>query len=478
MPSGSTGPAVTAPPPAEALPGSRTTPALVGLPVLVVAAAAGFAWDPWLTFGILLGSVLFGLSVHWPLGVVAAMLAIGPLDLSFLTGGFKTMFEQLGGLDMNGIRLIFVSAGLGLVVLGDRGYWGEFRSPAVWLWALFLAYGFATLAFSADPLEGARLIMKLAWPLLIYLLAVRASPTDLDRLVDWTLVGAAVLVVINPVFTALGDVYVEADGQLRLMGAGTHQNPFSFAMLVVMLVSLVRFTFRRQPRYLLLAAGAGSWMVLTQTRITFLAGLVSLGVIALYSAVVRRNFRAAGWGLLAAVALGVVLAPFVLERTFGTVPSLPELRALLSDPVALYGAINWSGREILWAVLVLAWMTSPWIGLGMGSSSAVLAALVPTELGSVAHNEYIRLGTDTGVLGVGLFALAALTWLLAAARSGLGADSKTQEFVLPAIAIMVAWAVISVTDNAFDYYAPFTQFAGFFVGASVALHRRSAARAS
>ena len=441
----------------------------VGLALLVVISAAGTSWDPWLTLGMLIGCVLFGLTLTWPLGVIAAMLAIGPLDLSFLTGGFKTMFEQLGGLDMNGIRLIFVSAGLGLVVIIDRRYWGRLASPPVRWYLVFLAFAASTLPGSEDALEGLRLLLKRAWPLLTFLVvaAPDRSHRQIDRMGDWLLIGAAVLIVINPLFILLGGVFVEDTGEVRLMGAGTHQNPFSFAMLVAVIVSLVRFASRGQMRYLVLAAGATTWIALTLTRITFLAGAVSLGVVALYSAVVRRNYRAAAVGAGAVLVLTAALAPVLLERTFGVAPSFAELLELFRDPIRLYETINWSGRELFWAVLVVAWMASPWLGLGLGSSTSVLRSVFPEDMGLVAHNEYIRLGTDTGFLGIILFAVAMLAWLRVAVAAGLKSDPRVQEVTLPALAILMAWGVISLTDNAFDYYGPLTQFAGFFVAASL-----------
>ena len=441
----------------------------VGLALLVVISAAGTSWDPWLTLGMLIGCVLFGLTLTWPLGVIAAMLAIGPLDLSFLTGGFKTMFEQLGGLDMNGIRLIFVSAGLGLVVIIDRRYWGRLASPPVRWYLVFLAFAASTLPGSEDALEGLRLLLKLAWPLLTFLVvaAPDRSHRQIDRMVDWLLIGAAVLIVINPLFILLGGVFVEDTGEVRLMGAGAHQNPFSFTMLVAVIVSLVRFASRGQMRYLVVAAGATTWIALTLTRITFLAGAVSLGVVALYSAVVRRNYRAAAVGAGAVLVLTAALAPVLLERTFGVAPSFPEVLELFRDPIRLYETINWAGREISWAVLVVAWMASPWLGLGLGSSTSVLRSVFPEDMGLVAHNEYIRLGTDTGFLGIILFAVAMLAWLRVAVAAGLKSDPRVQEVTLPALAILMAWGVISLTDNAFDYYGPLTQFAGFFVAASL-----------
>jgi len=439
------------------------------LALLVVASAVGTSWDPWLTLGVLIGCVLFGLTVTWPLAVITAMLAIGPLDLSFLTGGFKTMFEQWGGLDMNGIRLIFVSAGLGLVVITDRRYWGRLASPPVRWYLLFLVFAASTLVTSEDPLEGLRLLLKLAWPLLTFLVVAAPGRThkEIDRMVDWLLIGATVVIVINPLFILAGGVFVEDTGEVRLMGAGTHQNPFSFAMLVAVLVSLVRFASRGQMRYLVVAAGAMTWITLTLTRITFLAGAVSLGVVALYSAVVRRNYRGAAIGAGAVLLLTLVLAPMLMERTFGVAPSLAELIELFQDPIRLYQTINWSGRELFWAVLVLAWTASPWLGLGLGSSTSVLRSVFPEDMGLVAHNEYIRLGTDTGFVGIMLFAVAMLAWVRVAVTAGRNGDRRVQEVALPALAILVAWGVISLTDNAFDYYGPFTQFAGFFVGASL-----------
>ena len=447
-----------------------------GVVLLVVVSAAGTAWDPWLTLGILLGSVLFGLTVTWPLGIIAAMLAIGPLDLSFLTGGFKTMFEQWGGLDMNGIRLIFVSAGFGLVILTDRRYWGRLASPPVRWYVLFLAFAASTLFVSLDPNEGLRLLLKLTWPLLIFLIVAAQGRThrQIERVVDWLLIGASVLIVINPMFILFGSVFVEDTGEVRFMGAGTHQNPFSFAMLVALLVSLGRFATRGQMRYLAIAFGSATWIALTQTRITFLAGAVSLGAVGLYSALVRRNFRAGALGAGAALVLTLALSPVILQRTFGVAPSLGELLQLFQDPVRLYLTINWSGREVFWAVLVLAWMASPWLGLGLGSSKAVLGfAFYFEEFGLVAHNEYIRLGHDTGYVGIGLFTMAMVAWVRVAVAAGVSKDPRVQEITLPALAILMAWGVISITDNAFDYYTPLTQFAGFFVGASLVSMRWS-----
>jgi hypothetical protein len=43
-----------------------------------------------------------------------------------------------------------------------------------------------------------------------------------------------------------------------------------------------------------------------------------------------------------------------------------------------------------------------------------------------------------------------------------------KEYALPAIGCISALAVIGLTDNAFDYYGPFTQYLGFLCGGAIA----------
>ncbi|MDP2959333.1 MAG: hypothetical protein Q8N53_23130, partial [Longimicrobiales bacterium] len=354
---------------------------LAGLAGVTVAAAAGLAWTPWLAAGAVLGTALVAVSVAWPAAVVTVLLFLGPLDLAFLTGGFKELFASLGGLDMNGIRLLAVSAGLGLALLADPGQRARLASPPVRWYLMFLAWAGVSLAWSGDAMEGLRLLFKLAWPLLIYLTVSAPGRTraDVEGMTNWVLAGGALLVVVNPLFVLSGNVVVEVSGDVRLGGAGVHQNPFSFYLLVVVLLSLGRFATRGQWRYVVLASGAIAWMALTLTRITMLAGFVALAGAGLYGVLARRSLRPALVAVGLGALIGVALLPVVMERTFGYVPTVAELLALARDPVGLFLRINWQGRELFWGVLVASWAASPWLGLGLGSSSGILKALFPRE---------------------------------------------------------------------------------------------------
>jgi O-antigen ligase len=101
-------------------------------------------------------------------------------------------------------------------------------------------------------------------------------------------------------------------------------------------------------------------------------------------------------------------------------------------------------------------------GLGLGSSSAVIRENFPAHDVGVAHNEYLRVATDTGLIGSLLYFIAILSWIGAVARGAWRQDeARVREFALPALGTIAAWMFIAFTDNPFDYYGYFTQYVGF-----------------
>jgi O-antigen ligase len=149
-------------------------------------------------------------------------------------------------------------------------------------------------------------------------------------------------------------------------------------------------------------------------------------------------------------------------------PTPGELVQIVRDPGLLYQSINWQGRQLIWILLWGAFMTSPLWGLGLGSSTAVMREYFGEGGVDVAHNEYLRLATDTGVVGLGLFMIAMIIWLVAAIRMSRRPQLEVREFALAAAGLSVAWFVIAMTDNAINYYNNFSQYLGFLMAGAVA----------
>lgn len=450
---------------------ARGAAAVMGAVAVCVAASYVLVDEPWMATGVVVGGTILCLLILRPKLILGLMLALGPFDLSFMTGGFKALLPGLGGLDMNGIRLIGVVAGLGALALVERDMVRHALGRYGRWYVVFLIFAAATLLYTPARVEGLRLLFKLAYPFMLFVavLAMVRTREELERLTDWTLWGAiAIALVLNPIYVLAGGYEVDLAGRVRVHGVGAHENPFSFYLLVVTLISFTRYSVRGQLRYLALCGVFGVWMALTLTRITLLAGLAGLTGAALYAALIARNYRAVTAAGIIGGALATVLVPVALERSLGYIPTASELWRLLTDPVAFWESVNWQGRQIIWPVLFRMFLASPIVGNGLGASTVFLIETFQGAMGGVIHNEYLRLLIDTGIVGATLFAIAVLSWLTGVLRAGRNDDPLAREFAMPAFAAIVAWVFIAATDNAFDYYAPFTQYIGFLCAGALA----------
>jgi O-antigen ligase len=456
--------------------GTGPAPQLVAITAfagLSVAVAAGIVYEPWLTAGAVGGVLLMLATLARPLWVLSVMLVVGPIDLSFMTGGFKSLDAVAGGLDMNGIRLVGITASVVAVALLDPSLIREATAKYGRWFLVFLTYCAATLVMSDSLIDGLRLLFKLAYPFLVFVavLGIARTRRELERLGDWVVgAAAAIALVVNPLFVIGGGAMITDQGRLRIPGVGVHENPFSFYMLLMILVAFVRFTTRRQLRYLVLCAALAGWMAATLTRITLLAAVAGFAGIALFGVLARRDWRTAIVAVVLAAVIVGPLAPIAAQRTFGYVPSIGELFAMARDPVHLFHAMNWQGREIFWAAVLSLVYTSPIIGHGLGSSTALIMANFPVEWGLVVHNEYLRLLSEAGAIGVLLLLVSFGYWALGALRAERSsADPLVREFATPAFAGLMAYAMIAITDNAFDYYSSFTQYIGFLTAGALAV---------
>jgi O-antigen ligase len=103
-----------------------------------------------------------------------------------------------------------------------------------------------------------------------------------------------------------------------------------------------------------------------------------------------------------------------------------------------------SGRDLLWPAFEQAAATSPWFGWGVGAGNAVippdseLARLVQT---SAAHNEYLRLRVEGGLIGLGLLVVLFVLWVVRHTRRLRRTDRVIMRLVF------IAFAAHAYTDN-------------------------------
>ncbi len=415
---------------------------------LLIGIAVGSLYEP--LVGVI-GGVIFGplrawLAIFAPqipdqLGQVFFMLGV----VGWVACGLVRRDLRLHLGPLTAALLAFVGAGL-LSLWSPFDVWAGFTEWAKWLQVLL------TLWVLSDRLQNSQ-GEKRVTALLIALGIIGA--------------GQGVMGIWQHSFRGTGPLhFLIAPGIYRAYGTFMQPNPFGgflgllgalFAGLVFVVVWEALQTRCNLPRWIWLAAGVllmvlgglyGSW-----SRGAWMAFVAALG--AMLAMLPRRSV----WGVVSVVALvGVVLLLMVTN----TLPTAVEAR--LTDFVTYVRfqdvrgvGINDANYAVMermahWQAALGMWESNFWMGVGIGNYEAAYPffRLVnwPYALGH-AHNFYLNLLAETGVIGLGAYLL--LLTLIYVRLWQVARTSCSWRRGL-AIGMMGAWTQINVhnlVDNVF-----------------------------
>ncbi|WP_270937256.1 O-antigen ligase family protein [Falsiroseomonas oryzae] len=194
---------------------------------------------------------------------------------------------------------------------------------------------------------------------------------------------------------------------------GLHSPPFlaGFCVTAVFAATLEYLRGFRN-RWLVLGGAALAVLLATQARAPLIA--VGLFLLAIFLLADRRVFPlkrrldlAMGGLLPAAVLLGPLLI-FALDRFVG------------GDDFSKF-----SGRDVIWPYFLDAIENRPLFGYGLGAGKLIVDPEDPQIRlirSNAAHNEYLRLSVDAGIVGCALIFLSLVVWVWAGTRGTRGAD--------------------------------------------------------
>jgi O-antigen ligase len=343
---------------------------------------------------------------------------------------FNTLSSLLGGLT--------VAAGVAHIILYRRG-----RVPTlpVAMWMLFLAWA-GVSAFWALSIGSAVDEVVLAVSLLSLLVIVSLLPAeelDLDVLrlaiiFSGIAVGLYALILIPsgalPTHGVTERFSVASDPQ------DTNPNILAASLLLPALLSLERLilggTRWFAPRTWRLLGGAGLFLstvaiLFTGSRGGLLACFIAVGV------VIRRVRRLPGMravarktalGMAGAVTLVLALGAAIMA----TAPTSTAGQVIRSETLSRITRTtdDGSGRLQIWAVGGRACMRYCAFGAGFGNfpeayTEAFIGSDTSTNVGldRPAHNVYLSLAVETGIVGITLFALALLLEYISLRRPSL-----------------------------------------------------------
>jgi len=225
--------------------------------------------------------------------------------------------------------------------------------------------------------------------------------------------------------SGLGAAYNIEQGAVRLGTSGEAPYLAGFALIAIY-AGWLEFLASPSRRSCIMITINLTIILLTGARAPLLlAGLITILVLIAQ----RRVLALAGLGALAA--LGVMCSQ-----------ALTFLRVF--NLIHLGEASDLSNRTLVWPYFLSAWAASPLFGQGVGAGKVImplstpLAGLIGTN---AAHDEFLRIGAEGGIVGLLLLIILIILWL----QQGTAALPRPQKYFIRLV--FLAFALHSATDN-------------------------------
>ena len=443
-------------------------PSILG--AVAAALAVTVTYEPLLSLALVLSVGVAIVSFKNPALALKFMLLFGGIPLEMLGHSDnptdKPLFRSLGGTTVDGLVLVMVSLTFMIVLINAR----PFQLPrGLRFYLAFVAFLALSLSYSSARMDGLRLVLKITYPILIFLLALRFLKTkeEINSALRYWIAGGVVATFSGTaLYTLRGAEAFLSWGDFRYSSGLIYYSAFSMYMFSLFVLTYGIWRTGGNKAYGALALLFGFQAVATETRITWAAVLVAFLVLeGTKGRGMRRLLRVIGMaGVLGLASFYLVWhLPQLQRRVFGTEDEQPL------SPTESLGQLNLSSRGELWAALYEDYLAHNRL-LGQGAGSNMIVIRRGFEEGVAApHNEYLRVLHDAGIVGLLLF-LAGIVTLFVFFRSLLRTSVRAQQrlFVRISLALLAGYAIMAITDNPFDNYLVFSQFVFFMMALAVA----------
>lgn len=258
------------------------------------------------------------------------------------------------------------------------------------------------------------------------------------------------------VFTWAVGFYPSFDTNWRFQGL--HSAPYlaGFCLTAIFAATLEYLrTFR--TRWLILGGAVMAVLLASQARAPMASVVLFLFCVLVFSGSrvfpAKRKIDLLMGGMLPALMLFGPLVVLFLDRAL--------------DGAMGGGGMNLSGRDVIWPYFVQAIEARPLFGYGLGAGKLIVDPLDPQIRliqSNAAHNEYLRLSVDAGIVGCTLIIGSIVAWVWGGTRR-----------VAPADRLVIRCALAgALLHTGFDNTLIATTAAALFVWFTAALARARA----
>jgi hypothetical protein len=417
----------------------------------------------WATL-LVVGSIAVVLTLRWPqVGVLLIIPAVPFSSVRQVTLGVM----NVGALEVL-IALVLCAWLMRRIARRDL----SFRLPALTLpMLLFLGAILLSLLGALSLLHGAKEVVKWLEVFGLYIMVANEMDERWTKALVAVMLGTGAVVALYGIYQFLFRIGPEAftlfDRFMRAYGPFDQPNPYAgylgltLPLAVGLLITgLIPIGERVPGRWLVWAAGCGALMLLALTMSWSRGGWLGFGaaMAAIVIAVVVRSGRAA----VLVTVFAVLLVYLLLAGGLARVP--PSIVQRFSDFVPYLGVTEVRGVEITdanfavlervahWQAAYEMWRENPWLGVGIGNYEPAYAAhalpLWPLALGH-AHNYYLNIAAEAGVLGLAAYLLLWGAALVAAWKATRRAIGWYWGVALGVLGVVVHLSVHHLFDNLF-----------------------------
>jgi O-antigen ligase len=381
---------------------------LVVAAVLAPLMGRALAREDWQILALLSLIMVVPMVIRWPIISTFGMYALlVPFDFLAVLGG-NTLTKLVGML----AAAVLLGAGL-----MERRLCHPPRA-ALW-WAMFMLWALTSAAWTIlDPrtaIQGMQMILSL---FLLYVIAVsvRVSEKELVWVCALAVLGATLAAGWSVVHGVEGAYDVSGSAShrsaLKIAGQGAALNAFATTLIPALALAMGGFMGLRSWVGKMVAVAA---MGVISAGIFFTMSRAALLGIATTAAVLFYRFRMR-WPVFVVVCLLLI----------GVAATMP---AAFFDRILAVGDkdATGSGRTKIWSIGLEALESNWLVGAGFKSFLDVYSRTVPLPLGQggrAAHNIYLAISVELGIVGLVLFLGAITSHLVMGARRARGGTSS------------------------------------------------------
>ena len=369
---------------------------------------------PWVALLVFGSAAVLATLVRPQLGILLVLLAV-PF------GSLRQVRVGVMNVGVTEALVALVLAAWLMHLVAQREFMVKWPPLTLPLVLLLVVLGLSALG-SVSLQHSIKELVKWIEVLALYVMVANTMTGRWKKALVATLLGTGALAALHGIYQFLFQVgpeeFVLFGRFMRAFGTFEQPNPYAGYLgltlplaIGLILAVVVPMGRRVSSRWLVWAGGTGLLMAvalaMSWSRGAWLGVVAGIGVMLV--AVAARSGRAAMLGVVLAVLLGYL----ILAGGLSLLP--PSIVQRFSDFMPYLGVADVRGVEVTdanfavlermahWQSAIAMWTDHPWLGVGVGNYEVAYARyalpLWSSPLGH-AHNYYLNVGAETGIVGL------------------------------------------------------------------------------